>query len=131
MIRSAKHVPAEPEQIARTPGERRRGFALGTLAGTIGLGCCVYPAALALTGLSSATAAVALGNRLYADWGWAFKGAAVVFASGALYVQKRRSDRCPMEARPDVRRIALWLGGTGIATYALLYAGTKGLERLA
>ena len=111
--------------------ERRRGVVIGTAAGVLGLGCCVAPAAAALVGATSATAAVDLGNRLYGDWGWAFKGAAVTFAGAAIWVQRRRARSCPTEERPDIRRLSLWMAGTGLATYGLLYAGTKALERLA
>ncbi len=104
---------------------------LGVLAGTIGLGCCVYPIVLALVGVSSATAAVDLGNSLYGTWGWAFKGAAVAFAGGALWIQHRRAKVCELDRRPDLKRIALWLVGSGLAAYALLYLGTKGLASLA
>jgi hypothetical protein len=104
---------------------------LGALAGTLGLGCCVYPAAMALVGASSATAAASLGNRLYDEWGWAFKGAALAFAGGALFLQRRRANRCPIDERPNMVKLAAWMGGTGVATYAALYAGTKALERFA
>lgn len=111
--------------------ERRRGVALGALAGTLGLGCCVYPAALALLGMSSASAAVAMGNRLYGEWGWAFKAGAVALAGSALALQRRRAQRCAIDDRPDMKRVALWTAGTGLATYAVLFAGTKALEKLA
>ena len=124
----------ERQEVGRTDVrrvERRRGVTLGALAGTLGLGCCVYPAAMALIGASSATAAAALGNRLYDEWGWAFKGAAIAFSGGALLVQRRRADRCAADEQPNLLKLGAWMGGTGLATYALLYAGTKGLERLA
>lgn len=121
--------PARPPAAPGT--ERKRGLALGALAGVLGLACCVAPAAAALVGVTSATVAVDLGNRLYTDWGWAFKGAAVVFAGSAVWVQRRRAARCSVDRRPDIRRLALWVGGTGLATYGLLYLGTKALERLA
>ena len=117
--------------VVKQYGDRRRGVVIGTAAGMLGLGCCVAPAAAALVGATSATAAVDLGNRLYGDWGWAFKGAAVAFAGAAIWVQRRRARSCPIEERPDIRRLSLWIAGTGLATYGLLYAGTKALERLA
>lgn len=104
---------------------------IGTLAGALGLGCCVAPAAAALVGMSSATAAVDLGNRLYGDWGWAFKGAALVFAGSAIWLQRRKAVRCPVDERPNVARTTVWTVGTGVVTYGALYAGTKALERFA
>ncbi|MEX2394702.1 MAG: hypothetical protein WD826_09525 [Actinomycetota bacterium] len=110
--------------------ERRRGTALGIIAGTIGLGCCVYPVVLVLFGLSSASAAVDLGNVLYGRFGWAFKGAAVAFAVAAVWIQRRRAMQCAVDRRPDVRRTTLWLVARGLAAYALLYAATKGLASI-
>ncbi|HYZ91072.1 MAG TPA: hypothetical protein VFA34_01610 [Actinomycetota bacterium] len=106
-------------------------MALGTVAGALGLGCCVGPAVAALIGVSSASAAADLGNRLYADWGWVFKTGAVAFAGAALLLQRRRAQDCPIDERPSLRRVALWTLGTGLATYGALYAGTKALERFA
>lgn len=45
----------------------------GSLAGLVGIGCCVYPVALALLGAATAAESVALGLRLYGEWGWLFK----------------------------------------------------------
>ncbi len=101
------------------------------MAGLIGLACCVGPAAAALVGLTSAAAAADLGNRLYSEWGWAFKLAAAVFAVAAVVVQRRRAASCPVDRRPDLRRLMLWLAGSALVAYGLLYAGTKALERLA
>lgn len=111
--------------------ERRSGVRLGLLAGTLGIGCCVGPTVLALTGLASASTAVAMGNRLYRDWGWAFKLAAVCFALAAILIQRRRARSCPVAERPSSTRTSLWLAGTAVGAYALLYAVTKGLSRLA
>lgn len=123
---------AETRPGARGQGsERKRGIALGVLAGVLGLGCCVAPTAAALFGLTSAAAAVDIGNSLYGDWGWAFKGAAVAFAGAAVWIQRRRAVACAVDKRPDVRRLTLWLVVTGLGAYGLLYAGTKALARLA
>ncbi len=115
--------------VGKPTGERRRGAVLGVIAGVIGLGCCVYPVALVLLGLSSATAAVDLGNRLYGHWGWAFKGAAVSFAVLALWVQRRRYAACRTRERPNLFRVAAWLVGSGVVAYGALYAVTKLLAK--
>lgn len=104
---------------------------LGALAGAIGLGCCLYPVALVLLGISSAASAVSLGRYLYGTWSWAFRLAALAFAVAALLVQRRRARSCPADRRPHVGRTAAWLAGTGVLTYALLYALTTGLGALA
>jgi hypothetical protein len=103
---------------------------LGLLAGALGLGGCVYPVGLVLLGLSSATAAVDLGNSLYGEWGWAFKGAAVVFGGAAVLIQWRRAKACSIDARPNIARATVWLGGVGVATYFALYLATKLLSSL-
>lgn len=100
---------------------------LGILAGTVGLGCCVYPVVLVLLGLSTATSATALGYRLYGTWGWAFKLAGLTFAALALLIQWRRSRACPAEVRPGARRNAAWLIGSGLVAYGVLYAATTWL----
>lgn len=131
MVLSRTH-PTERSSSSPPPTvERRRGLVLGAFAGVIGLACCVGPAAAALVGFTSAAVAADLGNRLYSDWGWAFKIAAVVFALAALVVQRRRAAACPADRRPDLRRLTLWLAGTALIAYGLLYIGTKALERLA
>ncbi len=130
MVRTERR-PAVRSPAAAAGSERRRGVALGALTGTIGLGCCVGPTILALLGLSSATAAASLGNHLYADWGWAFKGSAALFAATALAVQKRRAATCAIDERPDLGRMARWLAGSALISYGALYAGTKALEQLA
>ncbi len=112
-------------------GERRAGVRLGVLAGTIGLGCCVYPVALVLLGISSAASAISLGRFLYGTWGWAFRAAGVAFAVAALAIQRRRARSCPADRRPGVRRTAAWLLGSGLATYGALYLVTTGLGNLA
>lgn len=111
---------------------RSRGSAgLGVLAGAIGLGCCVYPVVLVLLGISSATSAVALGTRLFTEWGWAFKLAGGAFAAAALLVQWRKARACSIDRRPRFARNAAWLIGSGLATYGVLYVVTTGLGFLA
>jgi hypothetical protein len=91
----------------------------------------VYPVALVLLGLSSATAALDLGNRLFAEWGWAFKLAGLAFAGGALWVQGRRARACSVDARPSLARSAFIILGVGVLTYVLLYGATTWLGGLA
>jgi hypothetical protein len=119
--------PIGPER----EGARKLGRSglLGVVAGVVGLGCCVYPVALVLFGLASATEAVALGNRLFTQWGWAFKLAGVAFAGLAVFLQRRRA--VCVVGRPRTVRNALILFGAGLVTYGALYAVTTALGRLA
>lgn len=123
---------AESDAPSRPSGRTRAGRNawLGGVAGAIGLGCCVYPVVLVSLGLSSASAAVDLGNHLYAEWGWAFKLAGVAFASFALLMQRRRARACAVDARPRLARNATVLAVVAIATYATLYAATTWLGQL-
>ena len=111
-------------------GPRRSGL-LGAIAGLIGLGCCVYPVALVLLGLSSAAVAVDLANTLYDQWGWAFKSAGAAFALAALWVQRRRARACPVDARPGLARNALCIAAAGVGTYAAFFGFTTWLGTLA
>lgn len=114
------------------PGPRARSnVMLGVVTGALGLGCCVYPVVLVLVGLSSASGAIILGNRLYSEWGWAFKLAAAGFAGAAIVVQRRRARACGIDRPGGTLKSATIVVGTGLATYAVLYLATRGLASLA
>jgi hypothetical protein len=104
---------------------------LGVLAGLIGIGCCVYPVVLVLLGLSSAAAAIDLGNALFDRWGWAFRSVGATAALAALWLQRRRAHSCPAEARPSPARNALWIAAFAVGTYVAVYALTSSLGALA
>jgi hypothetical protein len=131
MVASAEtdSAPArlETPRAVRPP----RSALLGAIAGLIGIGCCVYPVALVLLGLSSAVAAVDLANVLFHEWGWAFKSAGAAFALAALWIQRRRARACPVDSRPGLPRNALWITAAGVATYAAFYGFTTWLGTLA
>jgi hypothetical protein len=96
MIERDADAPSR-QRIASRPG------LVGALAGLVGIGCCVYPVVLVLLGISTATAAVDLGNRLFAEWGWAFKLAGLSLIVSAVVVQRRRARACT-DAWPRVLR---------------------------
>ncbi|MEX2101072.1 MAG: hypothetical protein WEA54_00915 [Actinomycetota bacterium] len=106
---------------------RQRSISIGALAGLVGIGCCVYPVVLVLLGLSTAAAAVDLGNRLFDEWGWAFKSAGVLLAAAAIWVQRRRARACDVDARPRLLRSIAVVVAIGVATYSGLYALTSWL----
>ena len=118
MVRSAETDPGQAGPETPAAVQPRRSALLGAIAGLIGIGCCVYPVALVLLGLSSAAAAVDLANLLFDEWGWAFKSAGAAFAIAALGIQRRRARACPVDAKPSVIRTALWIAATGVATWA-------------
>lgn len=130
MARSAEIGPARaPEAPAAV--RPRRSALLGAVAGLIGIGCCVYPVALVLLGLSTAVAAVDLASMLFEEWGWAFRSVGVAFASAALWAQRRRARACAVDARPSLARNAVWIVTVGVATYAAFYGFTTWLGSLA
>jgi hypothetical protein len=128
MARAAETEAAGPGAPAAI--RSRRSALLGAVAGLIGIGCCVYPVALVLLGLSSAAAAVDLANFLFDEWGWAFKSAGATFALAALWIQRRRARACRANARPSLARNALWIAIVGLATYAAFYGLTTWLGSL-
>lgn len=128
---SARSAPAPSGPTAPGALRPRRSVVLGAIAGLIGIGCCVYPVALVLLGLSSAVAAVDLGNFLFEEWGWAFRAAGAAFALAALWTQRRRARACPVDARPTLARNALWIAATALVTYVVMYGVTTWLRTLA
>jgi hypothetical protein len=133
MARAVGTNPALGSAGLAPPGalRPRRSVLLGAIAGLIGISCCVYPVALVLLGLSSAVAAVDLGNFLFDEWGWAFRSAGAAFALAALWIQRRLARACPVDARPTFARSALWIAATALVTYAVVYGVTTWLRTLA
>ena len=131
MAFSARSAPAPSGPTAPGAVRARRSVVLGAIAGLIGIGCCVYPVALVLLGLSSAAGAVDIANFLFDEWGWAFKLAGAALAVAALWIQRRRVRACPVEFRPSLARNALWIAAAGVATYTAFYGFTTWLGSLA
>ena len=72
---------------------------LGALSGLVGISCCVTPIVLVLLGLSSVSAAISLGNTLYYEYGWYFRGAALLLAATGIYVHLKRRNACSLRGR--------------------------------
>ena len=103
------------------------GLGIGVLGGLIGISCCVSPVVLYLIGLASATEAVGLGNRLYGEYAWYFRGAGLLVGGGAVALYLRRRGQCDLRgARTQWRTIAS-AAVIGVVTYAALYALTTWL----
>lgn len=86
--------------------DRKGIFLLSGLAAVIGGLCCVTPIVLVLLGLASISVAADLGNVLYGDYRWAFRGAALVFLVLGLGVYFRRKGICTLDqARRQRNRI--------------------------
>jgi hypothetical protein len=113
------------EEVDRQP----RGVAAGLIAGIIGIGCCVGPAVVALTGITSAAVAIDTANSLYSQWGWAFKLAG--FGAGGVAIAFALGSRRRCRTRPlGISRYALIVVITGLATYGTLYGVTTWLGRI-
>lgn len=108
-----------------------RGWLAGATAGVLALLCCVGPTVAALLGFTSAAVAADLATDLYSDWGWAFKAVGIAFAAGALWLARRRARVCSAELKPNLKRFAVMLAVSGLATYSALYVLTTWLGALA
>ena len=84
-------------------GDRKGVLVISVLAGVIGGLCCVTPIVLVLLGLASISVAADLGNVLYGEYRWLFRGAALAFLSGALIVYFRRRGICTLDQARRVR----------------------------
>ena len=109
----------------------RAGLTLGALAGLVGIACCVSPVVLVLLGLSSVSFAISLGNTLYYEYGWYFRGAALLLAAGGVVSILRRRRSCTLRgARAQWRLLISVVLLMGIV-YAALYWLTASLARAA
>lgn len=109
----------------------RSGLKLGALAGLLGISCCVGPTVLALLGVISVLFAISLGTTLYYDYGWYFRGAAILFAAvGVLQTLKRRKS-CSVRGAGAQWKLLLTMAVAMIVVYVALYWLTAYLASLA
>ncbi len=121
----ALKVPFEAPSVAATP----RSFDpnavwIGVGAGAAAILCCVSPVVLFLLGISTATEAIALGDRLYYGYAWYFRAGGVVVAVVAtlLFLLRRRS--CTLRGARRHWRALLAIVLSMVLTYAALYVAT-------
>jgi hypothetical protein len=100
---------ADSEKSNSQPARQdsRRGVLLiATLAGLISGLCCFTPVVLVLLGLATISTAAGLGDILYGNYRWWFRGAGLVFLALALFVYFRKRGICTLdEARRQRNRI--------------------------
>lgn len=109
----------------------RSGLKLGALAGLLGISCCVGPTILALLGVISVSFAIGLGTTLYYDYGWYFRGAAILFAAvGVLQTLKRRKS-CSVRGAGAQWKLLLTVAVAMAVMYAVLYGLTRYMASLA
>ena len=116
---------AAPELANRS---LRRGLLLGLASGLAAITCCVSPIVLVLLGVATAAEAVTLGDTLYYDYGWYFRGAGFGIAALAVYLFLRGRGVCNVRGAYRYRRMLIVLVASGTATYAGLFWFTKYLS---
>jgi hypothetical protein len=125
-MRTRTDVPRDGA-APRPPEPPLRARGIGTVAGLAAISCCVYPLVLFLVGAASAAEAIALGKKLYGQWGWAFKLGGAGLAVAGVVVQLRRRDRCTIRGArsswPFLARVVL----VTVGVYCAVYAATKAL----
>ena len=115
----------------RREGSTGFGVGLGLLSGLVGMLCCVTPVVLVLFGLTTATAAVSLATRWYAEYAWHLRATAALLAVAGITIHLRRRNACSLRgARANLSLIATTVV-VGVLTYAALYWITTWLGRLA
>lgn len=109
----------------------RSGLVVASLAGLIGIGCCAGPTVLALLGLISVSFAVSLGNTLYSEYGWYFRGAALLFAAVGVVAILRRRRSCSLAGARGQWRLLITVTLGMVVVYVGLYWLTTLLARTA
>jgi hypothetical protein len=79
------------------PKDRKAVVVLSLLTGLVGGLCCLTPIVLVLVGLAGVSAANSLGDKLYGDYKWEFRAAALVFLVLALFIYFRKSGICTLD----------------------------------
>ena len=103
----------------------KRGIGFGLMSGLAAIACCVSPVVLVLLGVASAAEAITLGDTLYYDYGWWFRGLGLAVATVAVVVHLRRRNRCTIPGARRSWRLLAALAVTAAATYAGMFWFTK------
>lgn len=109
----------------------RAGLKLGALAGLAGISCCVGPVVLVLLGLSSVAFAISLADTLYYEYGWYFRGPAIVLASIGVIRILRQRNACSLRGVRAQWKLLLTVALAMAVVYASLYWFTSYLGRVA
>ena len=117
-------LPPRTKRLWRAPGS----VTMGILSGLVAITCCTSPVVLVLLGLATIAEATSLGNTLYYTYGWAFRGAGLLFAAGAFYLYLRGRRSCSLSGLRRHKGAALALVLSGAAVYAGMFWFTKYLS---
>ena len=118
-------MSAGPEPVAKHGAQVRRGLLFGLVSGLAAITCCTSPVVLVVLGIATAAEAVTLGDTLYYEYGWWFRGGGLALAGVAVVVHLRRRGRCTLRGAGTVWRLLLTLAAAAAATYAALFWFTK------
>jgi len=99
----------------------RTGLKIGALTGFLGILCCVGPVVLVLLGLASVSFAISLGDTLYYEHGWYFRGAALAAATLGVLAALRRRNACSLRGARGQWRLLLTVTLSMVVVYAALY----------
>ena len=114
-----------PDPVATSGAQVRRGLLFGLVSGLAAITCCTSPVVLVVLGIATAAEAVTLGDTLYYEYGWWFRGGGLALAGVAVVVHLRRRGRCTLRGAGTVWRLLLTLAAAAAATYAALFWFTK------
>ena len=118
--------PDTPTEAAPTEERQvRAGLLIGAVSGLTGIMCCVSPVVAVLLGIATAAQGVTLGDNLFYNYGWYFRGAGALVGVTAVVLHLRRRGACSVEGALRYRRMLAVLAGTALATYVGLFWFTK------
>ena len=127
-------LPRTQPQPVRSDSRRGsldvRALWIGVAGGVTGIICCVSPVVFFLLGISTATEAITLGDRLYYGYAWYFRGAGLLLAAAATIVYLRRRRSCSLAGVVAHWRTLLSVSVTMVVTYGVLYLLTGYLAAL-
>ena len=111
--------------VTRPGAQARRGVLFGVASGLAAITCCTSPVVLVVLGVATAAEAVTLGDTLYYQYGWWFRGAGLALAAVAVAVHLRRRQRCTLRGVRGIWRLLVTLAAAAAITYAALFWLTK------
>ena len=98
---------------------------MGFLSGLTAIMCCVSPVILVILGAVTAAEAISLGDTLYYEYGWYFRGAGLLVAILAVVAYLRKRNSCSVDGARRYWITLSILPITAVATYAGLFWFTK------
>ena len=103
---------------------------IGAITGSIAILCCISPVILVLLGLSSVTAAIALGNNLFSNYKFYFIGVSVLFLIIAIFFYLKKKNQCSLSGvRKNINQIIV-IVFIAILVYIIWYYFTTWLGNI-